>query len=181
MSVRITKSGPTVSESAINTLELTLEHSLPPQYREFLLEFNGGEPETNVFPVDELGEGGVIEFFGIREGSVPGDIAFERSRMAGRVPSGLLPIAEAEGGNLVCVSLQGQDRGTVYFWDHEEEADEDVESTYCNLHVIGSSFRDFWNSLRKFDPSQVELKEGQVEEAWIDPDLLRQLGDEESV
>ena len=117
----------------------------------------------------------MIGFFGIRGSGKNGDVLGERIRMAERVPSLFLPIAEAEGGNLVCLSLREKDYGAVWFWDHEEEAEEGAEPTYRNLYVISDSFKKFWGSLQQFDPSQVELKEGQVEEAWIAPEFLKEL------
>ncbi len=37
----------------------------------------------------------------------------------------MLPIALAEGGNLVCLSVANDDFGSVHFWDHEAEAEEE--------------------------------------------------------
>lgn len=48
------------------------------------------------------------------------------------------------------------------FWDHELE-----EET-----AISSTFSEFLDSLRNFDPASVELKPGQLISVWIDPSLL---------
>ncbi len=38
---------------------------------------------------------------------------------------GFLPVADAEGGNPICISLRTEDFGTVWFHDHELDFDED--------------------------------------------------------
>ena len=42
----------TTNESAIQEFEKLIGHRLPDDYREFLLEFNGGHPEPNTFMLD---------------------------------------------------------------------------------------------------------------------------------
>ena len=38
---------------------------------------------------------------------------------------GFLPVADAEGGNPICISTRTDDFGTVWFHDHELDFDED--------------------------------------------------------
>jgi len=38
----------------------------------------------------------------------------------GRIPSGVLPIADDPGGNQTCLDVAGAFPGTVWFWDHEQ-------------------------------------------------------------
>src|SRR5262245_8123323 len=136
MSIKITKAGPALGEAAIAGLERRLGRTLPNDYRSFLLKYNGGVPELNSFPIPQIGEGGINAFFGIREGKNDDDLEAERRRMKDRMPKHLLPIAEAEGGNLVCISFGAKDHGSVYFWDHEEEADEDELPDHTNLYKL---------------------------------------------
>jgi hypothetical protein len=90
----------------------------------------------------------------------------------------MLPIAHAEGGNLVCLSLGDHDPGAVFFWDHEEEA-EGEPPTRGILHWIAESLRDFAAALR---PMSDVAAEGPVaRDAWTDSELLREVqepGDE---
>jgi len=62
---------------------------------------------------------------------------------SGRHPSWLLPVAQDEYGNLFCLSLRDEDFGTVWFWDHEEEADEDEPPTEDNVSQIATDWRAF--------------------------------------
>jgi len=38
----------------------------------------------------------------------------------GRIPEGVLPIADDAGGNQVCLDVAGEFPGSVWFWDHEQ-------------------------------------------------------------
>jgi hypothetical protein len=66
---------------------------------------------------------------------------------AERVPDWLLPVASDALGNLFAVSLRDQDRGSVWFWDHEREADEDEPPTETNLRRKAADWRTFLESL----------------------------------
>lgn len=65
------------------------------------------------------------------------------------MPETLLPIGHDSLGNLICLGVVGDDAGTVYFWDHEAEADEDEPPTWDNLSVIQPSFSAFLKSLER--------------------------------
>jgi hypothetical protein len=54
----------------------------------------------------------------------------------------------------------------VYFWDHEV-LDDPVE--------LAPNFDAFLDLLVPFDSSAIQLKPGQVNRVWIDPDFLKKL------
>jgi hypothetical protein len=130
----------------------TAEHD---DWIEFLRRNDGAVPEVNEFDVGTDSGSGVQTFFGVA------DVQETRRRLSDRMPEYLLPIADAEGGNYVWLGLSPGGSG-VQFWDHETE-----EATQ-----VSSSFAEFLEDLRPFDPDFVELKPGQVVSAWIDPALL---------
>ena len=67
----------------------------------------------------------------------------------GRIPPGALPIAEDPGGNLFLLSLAGDSRGAVFFWDHEEEPVDAVDwSDFDNVHQVAGTFAEFLASVR---------------------------------
>ena len=84
--------------------------------------------------------------------------------MADRVPHGTLPVADAEGGNLVLIAL---DSDAVLFWDHELEHDLDEA-----VSEIAPDFAAFLDGLEPFDASHVHLEPGQVKSAWVDPGFV---------
>jgi hypothetical protein len=54
----------------------------------------------------------------------------------------MLPIADSPGGQ-ICLGLQGETRGKVYWWDRSEPS----ENPNDNLELIGHDFESFINSL----------------------------------
>jgi hypothetical protein len=139
-------------------LEALIGTELPADYRDFLREHDGGEPAPNTFAIPGTSnEAGVNEFMGVSQ------IREELRALGERLPPGTIPIAVAEGGNLLLLGLAD---GRVSFWDHELEHAEPVFS-------VAASFRAFWDALEPFDPSTIDLKPGQVKSVWVDPDLLK--------
>lgn len=151
MSVEISKTGPTITAADIAAFESRIGHELPADYRKFLLKYNGGRPGHNVVRGEERNDVAVQIFFGIRDHEYY-DLDAQWRMMRGRVLDDQLAIAIDGFGNLICLALEDDDYGTVYFWDHECEADEGEEPSYDNLTRLASSFTDFWVRMEPFDP-----------------------------
>ena len=144
------------TEEELRLLEEELGVRLPDDYRAFLVKFNGGRPEPNWFPVQgELGMGGVDLFLGVRGAGDWDDLLTAKRRLLERMPAHMLPIADAECGNVICLSLGTSDSGSVYYWDHELEADEGEVPTYSNLFKVADSFSAFFDSIRQGLPPGV--------------------------
>lgn len=148
MSATIIRSGPPLSSEQLDEVEQRMGSAIPPVYREFLLQNNGGRPVPNAFLYRRsdgttAGEGGVNTFLGIGDAEST-DIEWHRSMYEDRIPSNFFPIADDPGGNLICLSTSGDDVGAVYFWDHEEESD---PPTYDNVYFIAPDFQTFLDTL----------------------------------
>jgi hypothetical protein len=78
-------------------------------------------------------------------------------------------VAHAPGGNLICLSLREEDRGTVWFWDHEQEAEEGDPPREDNLTMVAESFDEF--ASRLVAPDDADVPEPTVREVWVDPKL----------
>jgi cell wall assembly regulator SMI1 len=144
---------PSLREEDLTAVERQLGITLPSDYRRFLLTHNGGHPEPDTFPLSSFTEGdfGVLNrFLGIREGEYDDLVNYYTKVFRDRVPRNLLPIANDPGGNLICLSVSGPDRGKVYWWFHEEEADEGEPPTYRNIYFVADSFNDLLKSLTEF-------------------------------
>jgi hypothetical protein len=63
------------------------------------------------------------------------------------VPPELLPVGRDPFGNLICLAVSGLNRGKVYWWFHEEEADEGEPPTYDNVYFVANSFSDLLDNL----------------------------------
>lgn len=162
-------------EATAVAAERRLGRRIPDAYREFLLqERNGGRlvPNVCVLPEARRVGVGVTDFLGVGRPDET-DLVRVAVQYRDRVPDDMLPVAHAEGGNLVCLSLSDHDPGAVFFWDHEEEADEGERPTRENLHWIAGSLREFAAALRPM--SDVAAGGPVARDAWTDPELLREV------
>jgi hypothetical protein len=98
---------------------------IPPSYRAFLAEQDGGKPVRNAFSFqqhDREQHDLVRLFFGIAE-SPNGDLVSEADLARDRLPADVLPIATDSFDNLIVLDgREGRD-GPVLFWDHEFQSD----------------------------------------------------------
>ncbi len=145
------------NDEDIDSFEKESGFALPDELKCFFLKFNGAEPEVNVFEINRGNASGVNEFLDISR------IIEERSYIY-EVGENVFPIAVAEGGNYVVVRFE-ESKQSILFWDHESP---------LSMVKLADSVYEFLSLLSPFDPSSVELREGQVEFAWIDPEFLKQ-------
>lgn len=123
---------------------------LPLEYRQFLLNSNGGWPTPDVFEVPGWhGRGSELGvFYGIHE-----DPNYQLDRKCEtfeeRVPPDLIPIANDAYGNNICLGWKGKRAGKIYFWDHEDELDENGEfvQDYRNVYLLADSLQEFLDGL----------------------------------
>lgn len=161
MAIRLERRRRGAAEGDIEALEREIGTRLPDDYRTFLLESDGGIPETNEFEIPgEDNDSGVNEFLSVAE------IRSVRAEDAGRFADDAVPIAHAEGGNLVFLDVAS---GGVLFWDHEFE-------NARPWRRLASGFGAFWESLQRFDPSTIEVNPEHVKSVWVGPDLLKEYG-----
>ncbi|NQT13416.1 MAG: SMI1/KNR4 family protein [Planctomycetes bacterium] len=143
MSLKMLKTGENADAGSIAKLERRIGSSLPADFRSFLEENDGARPEPNVFEGEKEDPGvGVNKFLSINE------ILRCKKQYLDRFPEELWPIADAEGGNYVCLAF-GEKAG-VCFWDHELEADVGEPPTRENVTLLTESFADFLQQLRPF-------------------------------
>lgn len=93
--------------------EKHLGTQLPEPYRAHLLAHNGGYVDG----AREICE--LHHVYGIHDGPKWARFPDSRAIYGGLVPRNLLPIADDPGGNLLCIVVDGSNRGAVCFWDHE--------------------------------------------------------------
>lgn len=154
--VEFENKGKPLSESEITTWEKTQGFSLPADYRQFLLTVNGGRPTPDVFDIPGAGASTVHTFNSLHDNS-PYDLDEDMQAYSGRLPSRMITVASDDCGNVLAMSVSGNDLGFIYFWDHELEADphqgEDPESI-DNLTMLTKSFQEFVDSLRAPSPEE---------------------------
>lgn len=139
---------PSPSTSDLDALELRLQIKLPPEYRAWLLQYNGGQPWPGNFRLrgKTRATENVSRFLAVHKDP---ECNFENEYVfwkltTGRLPGELVPIAEDGCGNLVCLAFGGRDAGKVFFWDHEAETE---PASFVNVHLITDSFDEFIDML----------------------------------
>lgn len=152
--------GPT-NEKMIRKFESHIGHTLPDEYRAFLLKHNGGHPDPDAFTLNIFGddeEDVVMCFFPLRDLSL-GSVEVENLEELRTWPlhcawddlqddlvnlyemeleNPLLPIGTDGSSNYFCVVLAGDRQGSIAFLEHETA--ESVE--------LADSFSSFLDGLR---------------------------------
>jgi hypothetical protein len=149
--MNISATGEPLLEDDLRKLEEKLAAQLPPSFRKFLRDYNGGVPDPRHF---RWGRGAYqdssVRFFFHLWSEKPADpysIEWNLATYQGedeRIPRDLLPIASDEGGNRVCIGITGTRRGKIFFWDHERESESNPDSA---VKQVKPSFPAFIKSL----------------------------------
>ncbi|PEJ35453.1 SMI1/KNR4 family protein [Bacillus pseudomycoides] len=120
------------------------EHNLkfPDLYRGFLLNYNGGYVNPNVFSISsEEGECALNVFYGI--GNMHNNLEKKFNFFDEILEIGFIPIASDSGGNQICLGINESFYEKIYFWDHEQETDESME----NMYFLADNINDFLDGL----------------------------------
>jgi len=108
-----------LTEKRLSNFERELGATLPIEYRQFLLKFNGGSPFPDTVEIKGMPESptDVLEFFGVDAFDESSDLMWNKDTFSDRVPAQMLPIACDSGGGLFCLLLAGEDSGKVFYVD----------------------------------------------------------------
>jgi hypothetical protein len=151
----------------IDELELKLGHKIPSSYRGLLIENGAATFDENVSQTDDRVS--VLYFLGLS--SKDESSLFEITRTyEERFPKGYLPVACCEGGNFLLIKLADS---SVWFWDHEEEAQEDNSSGIEACTRLSSSLDDFLLSLKKPEPI---VSTAEILSVKINPEFAAKFG-----
>lgn len=135
--------GPHITRADLADLERQLGSPLPADYAAFMLRHNGGSPKPDTVPVQDWPQGGpdadvrMLYHLGPDPVRDTYDIRWNIECYAGRMPRGLLPIADTSCGDQFCLWLTGRERGAVVIWDHEAEH---RPATTANVHLVAPTF-----------------------------------------
>lgn len=137
------------SLDAINELELIIGASLPRDYKEFMLKYDGGVPEPAAFDIQEESNSSVVKaIFGLETPLVNSSVKYNIDLYKNRIPNDFMPIGSDAFGNRIVLGVRDKWAGKIFFWDHERESDE-VGGYYGNIFLISNSFEDFLLGLRE--------------------------------
>jgi cell wall assembly regulator SMI1 len=168
---RIIRSGPPVTEAKLAQLEKQIGATLPQQYREFLLQNNGGRPVPNTFRDEKRTFSSDVEkFFGVGTTGQSWDLLAQLQQSREELPAELMPVARDEEGNIVCLVIKGSSKGKIYFQDNASVVSTEPSRELLSLifseteqgqlsparetwpgdpdlHLIADNFNDFLGSL----------------------------------
>jgi len=119
--------------------------NLPSDYRDFLLEFNGGKPIRNR---NERPDTIVTYILGMHNGAYYASLYKHIDMFKDRLPLSTFPIATDSFGNLFIMSLHLEGYGHIYFWDHEGEPEYQDGHYTDNCSFVAYSFTEFIDNLK---------------------------------
>ena len=122
---------------------------LPSDFREFLLEYNGGTPNPNEFVCSQgvpEGNSCVRHFYKVRG---KGSIEWDLRHFSDGMPPDLLGIGCDPFGKRICIGLKGERRGSVFFWDHEGYELLGSDEPIHDVYRLADSFAEFLEGLHE--------------------------------
>jgi hypothetical protein len=145
--------GPQVTDAQIRAFEQAFGHPLPDDYRQFLLDVNGGRLDR---ANREFDQGVVNRLFSLDDTDDESrDLATQANRERAALPSrDLLFIGHDDGGNSLLLALAGEHRGEVWFMLTDDDARPDDANPRVLWHdrrdmrKVADSFEQFLRALR---------------------------------
>lgn len=154
MQMKLNDSGEKITSEEIRSFEQDFSIVLPEDYKSFLEESNGGMPDGDyVFEffdevTERINHSVIQEFFilNTNEDGSYNDLKNNCMNLWNDEALGKsdIPFALDPGGNYLCLSLNSDDYGTVYFCNHEYE---DADTGYLVKSKVADSFSKFLESL----------------------------------
>ena len=139
--VNIEKIHGNLSIGNLESFERNQNVTLPKDYRDFLLEYNGGYPNPSTYKIsDELGESVLNILYGI--GSMYDNLEKKYDVFDEILEKGFIPIGDDPSGNHICIGMSKEYFGQIFHWAHDEKQDE-MESMY----FLSTYFNKFLDSL----------------------------------
>ncbi len=137
-----------MTEKHLSNFEREIDATLPIEYRQFLLKFNGGSPSPDIVDIEGMPESptDVQEFFGVDASDESSDLRWNKEEFSDRIPAQMLPIACDSGGSLFCLSLAGGDSGKVIYVDLQFVGGPKQQVTF---YEVAENFNAFLDKIRE--------------------------------
>lgn len=139
-----------VDKNNIKIFEETYNLNLPDDYKNFLLCHNGGKTVRRRFETnDKTITSSIMLFLPLsKEKDDELEYFFKKYNLGNIVPSNFIPIGIDPADSLICMSVSGKDRGSIYFCDMDYFSEDNELKKEC-IRLITPSFSDFVNTLFK--------------------------------
>ena len=154
MKPQITSNNDSIQPEDILQLEKVIGRPFPTQYRAFLLEHNGGQPEPDLIDIDGAPFSGtnVHVLHGIKARIVSSNILWHWENRNGWKEHQLLPIAHDAFGHAFGLVLDDDDYGHIYYFDSREIPPKP--------YFIAKDFDEFLSKIRELTPEELaEIEE----------------------
>ena len=137
--IQFTNSGAPITVKDINSTMQKLGITLPESYENFLLKTNGGIPSYIYFTTED-NDYVIDQFYAISNKKGSFQSYFRHYKLENNIlPKKLAAIADDAFGNLICISLEDEDKGSIYFWNHE----------FNEIHFLSTDIDEFINHLKE--------------------------------
>ncbi len=126
----------------------------PQSVLHYLIQNNDSDLDANIVKMNN-NECYVRCFYGTSDNEYS-DIEAVYQSYIDRLPSKCVPLADPDYGNQICISLNDENYGKIFFWDHETmdtEKGEDCMLRFEDMELLADSFDEF---LDKILPSPYE-------------------------
>ena len=173
--IKVMKSKRIFDKKIIEQFEKNNGLRLPKDYIEFLEKYNGGRPETNIVNLKgyKIESFLIATFFGVNLDD-NNDIIYQFNILNKRIPKECVPIADVEGGNVICMNLSSEKYGHIYLWDHEMEVLCGERITLDNLYLVAKSFKEFIDMIEQYNPNDEDLSGYEIRSVKIlDPEFYK--------
>ncbi|MBC2328034.1 SMI1/KNR4 family protein [Listeria booriae] len=142
--VSIESSNKKATSVAIEDFEQRYNLKLAEDYKKFLLDFNGGYADPNVFKIsEEQGKSALNTLYGLGIDDEYDELASVYESLDGIIPSGFISIADDSGGNQICLGVDDDYFGKIFVWMHDMEIEEDMD----NMFLLAADFKLFLDNL----------------------------------
>ncbi len=139
-----------LSVKSLHDFEARIGVKLPKDYEEFLLENNGGKPVPDFFWIVPQKDGSRMnQFYGLHEEAKIFSLNTCTSEKRYGIPASMLPIGDDGLGNSICMGVLPDNKGNIFFLDHDEHP-YDNPNSMVGITKLADSFTDFLN---KFEES----------------------------
>lgn len=138
----------------IEQIETEFGRPFPQQYRDFLLQTNGGQPKPNVIDIEgaDFGETDIQVFHGIGDEIVSCDLRWNWENLEGCKENLILPIARDSLGHSFGLVLDDENYGHVYYFDSREYPPQP--------YYLADDFHEFLSKIRDWTPEErAEIEE----------------------
>lgn len=126
----------------IEKFEEFIGEKLPNDIRKYFEKYNGGKWTKNIFLISsEDGKSSLHHVYGFFNSPDYKSMYSNYDSLKFRIGPEFVPFADDPGGNQICISVNKDTYGYIYYWEHE------LEGSNNSLVLISKSFNSFVNSL----------------------------------